>query len=61
MVFSDGRIAASVQVLAVGMHSAVLDKLTDRRDRLVKRVIGRIQDRNSLPVEYAGWVRIVGT
>jgi hypothetical protein len=60
MGFSDGRIVASVQLSAVGSEpcSATRPK---SRDRLLDPGIGHVGQRDRLAVEYAGWVRIVGT
>ena len=38
-----------------------MDELTQSDDGLIDPGIGYVQERDDLPVEYAGWVRIVGT
>jgi hypothetical protein len=57
IVFSE----ASVQLFAVGKTTTLVDELPKGGDGLLKPCVGHVGDRDGLPVEYAGWVRIVGT
>src|SRR5712692_10300442 len=41
--------------------TTLVDELPKEGDSLLKPCVGHAGDRDSLPVEYAGWVRIVGT
>jgi len=41
--------------------TTLVDELQNSGDSLFKPCVGHVGDGNGLPVEYAGWVRIVGT
>ena len=58
IVFSDGRMAASVQLSAVGSEPCSATNL--RSDGLRDSGIGHVGQWDRLTVEYAGWVRIFG-
>jgi hypothetical protein len=41
--------------------ATLVDELPKGGGSLLKPCVGHVGDRDGLPVEYAGWVRIVGT
>src|SRR5712691_1830386 len=61
IVLSDGRMAASVQLSAVGSEPCSAPNSRRAATRLLDPGIGQVGQWDRVAGEYAGWVRIVGT